>query len=64
MTAPTGNLSLDLAVADARERYAAANPASAARHEAARRSLPGGNTRSVLWYEPSRSGSPAVLAAA
>ncbi len=52
MTAPIGNLSLDLAVADARERYTAANPASAARHEAARRSLPGGNTRSVLWYEP------------
>jgi glutamate-1-semialdehyde 2,1-aminomutase len=46
------NADLDDAVADATARYVAANPASRARHEAAKASLPGGNTRSVLWYEP------------
>ncbi len=46
------NADLDAAVADATARYIAANPASAARHQAARASLPGGNTRSVMWYEP------------
>lgn len=46
------NRDLDDAVADARARYTAANPRSLARHEAAKESLPGGNTRSVLWYEP------------
>ena len=46
------NSSIDSAVLDARTRYIEANPRSASRHEDARRSLPGGNTRSVLWYEP------------
>lgn len=46
------NRDLDGAVADATARYVAANPLSLARHEAARGSLPGGNTRSVLWYAP------------
>lgn len=46
------NSSLDLAVLDARARYVEANPRSAERQEYARRNLPGGNTRSVLWYEP------------
>jgi glutamate-1-semialdehyde 2,1-aminomutase len=46
------NLDLDAAIADARERYISANPLSLARHTAARDSLPGGNTRSVMWYEP------------
>lgn len=46
------NSDLDTAVAEATARYVAANPASRARHETARASLPGGNTRSVLWYEP------------
>ncbi len=46
------NVSLDGAIADARERYTLANQRSLARHEQAKRSLPGGNTRSVLWYEP------------
>jgi glutamate-1-semialdehyde 2,1-aminomutase len=46
------NRDLDVAVQDATARYTAANPQSLARHEAAKRSLPGGNTRSVLWYEP------------
>ncbi len=46
------NISLDAAVAEARERYAAARPASAAQHGRARRHMPGGNTRSVLFYTP------------
>jgi glutamate-1-semialdehyde 2,1-aminomutase len=46
------NASLDAAVAEATDRYVAANPRSRARHEAAKASLPGGNTRSVMWYEP------------
>lgn len=46
------NADLDGALADARARFTAANPASAARHAAARASLPGGNTRSVLHYAP------------
>ena len=46
------NLTLDVALAEAEARYAADNPASAARYEDACRSLPGGNTRTVLFYEP------------
>jgi glutamate-1-semialdehyde 2,1-aminomutase len=46
------NRDLDVAVQDATARYTAANPESLVRHEAAKHSLPGGNTRSVLWYEP------------
>jgi glutamate-1-semialdehyde 2,1-aminomutase len=46
------NASLDSAVAEATARYVAANPASRARHEAAKASLPGGNTRSVMWHAP------------
>ncbi len=45
-------MDLDLAVAAARERYAAARPASAAWAERALAVLPGGNTRSVLHFEP------------
>jgi len=46
------NSSLDGAIADARDRYVAANRQSLARQRDAERSLPGGSTRSVLWYEP------------
>ena len=46
------NSDLDSAVQDAERRYVAANPNSQARHLAARASLPGGNTRSVMWYHP------------
>ena len=46
------NTDLDDAIADATARYIAANPKSQAQHQAACASLPGGNTRSVLWYEP------------
>ena len=40
------------AIADARQRYQAANPLSATAEEDALQYLPGGNTRSVLHYEP------------
>ncbi|WP_374384833.1 aspartate aminotransferase family protein [Dongia sp.] len=46
------NVSLDAALAEAESRYTAANPASLARHDAARNALPGGNTRTVLHYSP------------
>jgi glutamate-1-semialdehyde 2,1-aminomutase len=38
--------------AAARERYVKANPASAERHHAATGFMPGGNTRTVLHYDP------------
>ena len=43
---------LENAVGDARKRYKAANPLSDAAEESALQYLPGGNTRSVLHYEP------------
>ena len=46
------NMTLEAALAEAAERYAAANPASAARYEEACRAFPGGNTRTVLFYDP------------
>jgi glutamate-1-semialdehyde 2,1-aminomutase len=46
------NLTLDAAVADVEARYVAANPKSKARFEAAQRNMPGGNTRTVLHYDP------------
>jgi glutamate-1-semialdehyde 2,1-aminomutase len=46
------NMSLEDALQDAEQRYAAANPKSRARHGEAARSLPGGNTRSTLFYPP------------
>ncbi|HEU0158265.1 MAG TPA: aminotransferase class III-fold pyridoxal phosphate-dependent enzyme, partial [Hyphomicrobiaceae bacterium] len=46
------NSDLDSAVAEARERYSAARPESERIHRAARAVLPGGNTRSVLFYTP------------
>ena len=46
------NLDLDTALAEAERDYLDANPWSVARHEAAKASLPGGNTRSVLHYAP------------
>ena len=42
----------DEAVGQARARYAARRPATAAMHERARAVLPGGNTRSVLYHRP------------
>lgn len=46
------NYSLDAALAQARERYAEANPGSRAARDRAAASLPGGNTRSVLHFDP------------
>ena len=46
------NANLDDVLAEARARYMAANPRSRARHLEAAASLPGGNTRAVLWYKP------------
>jgi glutamate-1-semialdehyde 2,1-aminomutase len=44
--------SLNHAIEDARARYLAANPRSMAADKNAEQSLPGGNTRTVLHYEP------------
>lgn len=49
---PTRNSDLDAALAEARERYSAARPRSAEIHAKAREVLPGGNTRTVLFYTP------------
>ncbi|MBL8581303.1 MAG: aminotransferase class III-fold pyridoxal phosphate-dependent enzyme [Rhizobiaceae bacterium] len=46
------NADLDAVLADAFERFTAANPMSRERHQGAMASLPGGNTRAVLWYRP------------
>jgi len=43
---------LDDALADARARYAALNPASQAADKSAERFMPGGNTRAVLHFAP------------
>ena len=52
MRRATANLSVDVALASARERYAAANPKSRAANERAQAVMPGGNTRSVLHFDP------------
>src|SRR5262245_34635810 len=44
--------SLDEAVRAARAAYVARNPLSAAQHAEAETVMPGGNTRTVLFYEP------------
>lgn len=46
------NLDLEEALVDARATYSAARPRSREIHEAACAHLPGGNTRSVLFYGP------------
>jgi glutamate-1-semialdehyde 2,1-aminomutase len=46
------NSDLDAALAEARENYARTRPNSAAAHEVARTVMPGGNTRSTLFYTP------------
>ncbi len=46
------NADLDTAVAEAREAYVARNPASLARFVEATAVMPGGNTRTVLHYDP------------
>jgi glutamate-1-semialdehyde 2,1-aminomutase len=54
-TAKTGrqtNQHLESAVAEAEQRYVAANPGSAKLNQGARASMPGGNTRTTLHYGP------------
>ena len=46
------NLDLESAAADAAALYEAANPGSRAHYERARESLPGGNTRTGMFYTP------------
>ncbi|MDL2403312.1 aspartate aminotransferase family protein [Rhizobium mayense] len=56
MAATTGsikqNADLDSVLNDARQRFVDRNPKSLARHIDAKQSLPGGNTRTILWYNP------------
>ena len=51
-TAALPNITLDSALAEAEQDYIAANPRSAAKWRAACEALPGGNTRSVLFFTP------------
>lgn len=46
------NLDFDAALSDAEQRFIRANAKSRERHDRAKRSLPGGNTRAVLYYPP------------
>jgi len=46
------NVSLQEALRETEERYIAGNPRSKARQDEAAKSMPGGNTRSVLYYSP------------
>ncbi|MDH3691085.1 MAG: aspartate aminotransferase family protein [Gammaproteobacteria bacterium] len=51
-TNPKRNLTLQAALDDAMQKFIADNPLSKKRHNRARQVLPGGNTRSVLHYDP------------
>lgn len=46
------NRDLDTALADVEERYVAANPESRSAHQRASESMPGGNTRTILHFDP------------
>ena len=46
------NVDIDAALAEAHERFVAHNPESRRVHEAAEEVMPGGNTRTVLFYAP------------
>ena len=46
------NLSLEAALREAEERFVAANPKSRARQAEAETVMPGGNTRTILFYPP------------
>ena len=52
MTATDERTDLDLALAQARERYVSARPVGARMHDEAREVMPGGNTRTVLYHPP------------
>ncbi|MFI4987297.1 MAG: aspartate aminotransferase family protein, partial [Alphaproteobacteria bacterium] len=47
-----GNLNLEAALAEAEEHFVAANPKSSRRQAEAEAVMPGGNTRTVLFYTP------------
>jgi len=46
------NLDLGAALAEAEKRFVEAHPMSGRRHDAARKVMPGGNTRTVIYYPP------------
>ena len=46
------NITLDAALREAKERFVASNPESLRLHAEATKAMPGGNTRTVLFYEP------------
>ncbi|MEE8534356.1 MAG: aspartate aminotransferase family protein, partial [Alphaproteobacteria bacterium] len=46
------NIDIETALAEAERAYAAANPKSEATWQAACHAMPGGNTRTVLFYPP------------
>lgn len=48
----TRNITLDAALDEAKRAYTEANPASLANHQQATGPMPGGNTRTVLFYDP------------
>ena len=50
--APARNSDVESALAEAEARYVAANSKSRAQYERALKAMPGGNTRSVLFYSP------------
>ena len=52
MSVTLPNLTIEAAVAEARERYVRANPASLAAHVHATAVMPGGNTRTTLFHGP------------
>ncbi len=52
MDGSRGNADVDAALAEAKQAYTSRNPKSLARHVEATAVMPGGNTRTVLHYEP------------
>ena len=46
------NLDLGMALAEAEKRFVDAHPKSGRRHDDARKVMPGGNTRTVIYYPP------------
>ncbi len=52
LAAPQSNSTLESSLLDARNRFIARYPKSAELHAQARKVMPGGNTRSVLYYQP------------
>src|SRR5882672_7043035 len=51
-TTAARNVTIEAALDEAKREYSARNPKSLAHHEAATGAMPGGNTRTVLFYDP------------